>query len=598
MNSKIIRLPQEIAEKIAAGEVIERPFSVVKELVENSLDAGATKIEIFVEEGGRRLIRIQDDGGGMTPEEMRVALERHATSKICSLDDLFSISTLGFRGEALPSVASISHFTLKSRSKQSDRISGYEIHLEGGKILHEHETGHPVGTTIEVKDLFFNTPVRLKFLKSHETEWGHIDDYLTAMALAYPEVQFVAHHNGKEKFRYTQREALPRLTEILGSEVTEGFYPLLEERGELRLEGFLAHPNLSRSQASSMYVFLNRRLIRDRLLNHAVMAGYRHLLMKDQYPQVVLFLQVPPHLVDVNVHPTKREVRFVKPNEIHEFVVQAIGKSLAREPWKRGGEERGVRSEVKERTMVSDQEVFNLNSSPLTPHPSPSPPLTPHSSPSQWFSSNFQPIQEGTPFTRVGRLPFSSLSVIGQLKGTYILCQTEEHFVILDQHAAHERIGFEQLRTAYQSGSIPTQRLLVPETVEVTERQREAIQPYLFSLEKFGFEIEEFGPTTLVVKGVPHLLGTIDSARLINDLIHDLESHGSSTRIEDRLDEIFALMACHRQIRAGDHLELREMQELVNELDEGAYSYHCPHGRPVMVQITFREIEKWFKRIL
>ncbi|MFO1519098.1 MAG: DNA mismatch repair endonuclease MutL [bacterium] len=615
MSSRIQRLPQEIAEKIAAGEVVERPFSVVKELVENSLDAGAKRIEVFIEEGGRKLIRVQDDGIGMNPEEMRLALERHATSKIGSLDDLFKISTLGFRGEAVPSLASVSRFTMRSRPSEGTMISGYEISLEGGKILQQNEVGHPVGTTIEVKDLFYNTPARLKFLKTNETEWGHIEDYLTGMALAYPDVQFVASHNGKQKIRWLARGAKPRLVEIFGAEVSEGLYPLSEERPELSLKGFIGHPNLSRSQNASMYFFLNRRLIKDRLLNHAIMAGYRNLLMKDQYPFVVLSLEIEPHLVDVNVHPTKREVRFVQPNVIHQFVSLAIGKHLSLAPWAKV--EGDGRSPSPWPSPVQGEGNTKDYFSSVQSISSPSPMAgegggeganrkylfsqvssDTSDAPQTWYSSNYQKIEEGTPFTKVGRLPFSTLSVIGQLKGTYILCQTEEHFVILDQHAAHERIGFEKLRSAYKAGKVPVQQLLVPQIIELKEVEREALHPHLGVLESFGLILEEFGPTSIAVKGTPAVLGAFNVESLVKELVEDLKTHGSSTRLEDRLDELFALMACHRQIRAGDALTHREMQELVAELDEGAYSYHCPHGRPVMVQITFREIEKWFKRIV
>ena len=276
MSSRIVKLPSEIAEKIAAGEVVERPISVVKELVENSLDAGSSKIEVFIEEGGKKLIKVQDDGIGMNPEEMRISLERHATSKLRSVDDLFSISTLGFRGEALPSMAAISKFILRSRPREVSLLSGFEIEIEGGKIIHEREVGHPPGTSIEVRDLFYNTPARLKFLKSNETEWGHIEDYLTAMAMVFPEVQFVAYHNGKEKLRYSQKDMLARLGEIWGSDVMEGLYSLEESRNGLSLKGFIGHPHLSKAYSSHIYTFLNKRHLKDRLLNHAVMAGYKN----------------------------------------------------------------------------------------------------------------------------------------------------------------------------------------------------------------------------------------------------------------------------------------------------------------------------------
>ncbi len=580
---------------------MERPSSVVKELVENSLDAQASRIEVFIEQGGRQLIRVQDDGIGMNAEEMVLSIERHATSKIKSLDDLFSISTLGFRGEALPSVAAISRFTLISCPQSPSNLSGFEISIEGGKILHQRESGHPTGTTIEVKDLFFNTPARLKFLKSNETEWGHIEDYLSAMALAYPQVQFFAHHNGKQKIKYAAHQIEDRIGEVFGADLQEAFYPIFYEQGEFRLEGYVGHPNLGRSSSSSVYFFLNRRPIKDRLIHHAVMSGYRNLLMKDQYPSVVLFLTVPPQSVDVNVHPSKREVRFGQPNVIHNFVSQAIQKTLASMPWAKKtiselpiSEESFSASPPAPKGWIAEEtraqpEIFSYQ--PSTPYDS--------QSTSQWFSQNYQSvIQEGASFSKVGRLPFSELQVIGQLKKTYILCESDEHLVLIDQHAAHERIGFEKFRRAYHSGNIPSQRLLVPETLPVKGSEIEALRPHLLFLNRLGLEIEEFGPQTLVVQSVPALLGNVSVPALFRDLLDDLKEHGSSVRLEDRSDELFALMACHRQIRAGDTLSQVEMESLVKELDEGAYGYHCPHGRPVMVQIGFREVEKWFKRIV
>lgn len=578
MSSRIVKLPSEIAEKIAAGEVVERPISVVKELVENSLDAGATKVEVFIEQGGRQLIKVQDDGIGMNIEEMRLSLERHATSKLKNVEDLFAISTLGFRGEALPSMAAISHFILKSRPKDSDQVAGFEIALEGGKLLHEREVGHPSGTSIEVRELFFNTPARLKFLKSPETEWGHISDYLTAMAMAYPEVQFTAYHNSKEKLRYVQRGNLERLGEIWGKDVIEALYPIEEERSGLKLSGFVGHPHLSKNYSSQLYFFMNRRHIKDRLLNHAIMAGYRNYLMKDQYPMVVLHLEIPPHLVDVNVHPAKREVRFVQPNVIHQFVADAIQKKLAEAPWAyptqppliRGGEEHIVPSWFQQNYHNPTQPPLNLR-------------------------GGVEGIEHEV---QVGKLPFSSLQVIGQLKGTYILCQTEEYFVLVDQHAAHERIGYEKLRALYAQGQMHSQTLLVGELLTLKEPEKELLLAHQDEFEKLGLIVENFGNETLVVKAIPALLGKADIQKLVMDMIEDLQKHERTQKLAERADEILATMACHRQIRAGDQLSYLEMQELINQLDEDAKNYHCPHGRPVMVQIPYREIEKWFKRVL
>lgn len=582
MSSRIVKLPSEIAEKIAAGEVVERPISVVKELVENSLDAGATKVEVFIEDGGRKLIKVQDDGIGMNIEEMRLSLERHATSKLKSVEDLFAISTLGFRGEALPSMAAISRFTLRSKPHDSDHAAGFEIALEGGKFLHEREVGHPLGTSLEVRELFFNTPARLKFLKSPETEWRHIEDYLTAMAMAYPEVQFTAFHNNKEKLRYVQKGSLARLGEIWGKDIIEALYPICEERTGLKLEGFIGHPHLSKAYSSQLYFFMNKRNIKDRLLNHAIMAGYRNYLMKDQYPMVVLYLEVPPHLVDVNVHPAKREVRFVQPNVIHQFVADSLQKKLAEAPW------------AKKQEAPSN----GSTGSPCSVRANDYLPLQTPIHNASWFQQNYQALKQTQNEVQVGKLPFSSLQVIGQLKGTYILCQTEEHFVLVDQHAAHERIGYEKLRTLYAQGQMQSQTLLVGEILTLKESEKELLLTQQAEYEKLGLQIENFGNETLVVKAIPSLLGKTDIQKLIFDMLEDLIKHDRTQKLEERVDEILATMACHRQIRAGDQLTHIEMRDLISQLDEDAKNYHCPHGRPVMVQIPYREIEKWFKRVL
>ncbi len=616
MNSKIIQLPPEIAEKIAAGEVVERPFSVVKELIENSLDAQATRIEIFIEEGGKKLIQIQDDGIGMLPEEIGLALQRHATSKLRSFEDLYSLSTLGFRGEALPSIASISRFSIKSRSKESSQISGYGISLEGGKIVSEQEVGHPTGTTVTVENLFFNVPARLKFLKSTSTEWSHIEDYITSMALAYPQVQWIVHHNKKEKIRFVQKELSKRMIEVWGSDLAENFYPIDYERGEARLNGYVGHPNLSHSPSKSGYLFLNGRPVKDRVMNHAVMAGYRSLLMKEQFPTVVLFLEIPPAMVDVNVHPAKREVRFANPNVIHQFISESIRDFLSRMPWKeealpplkvRGGWGSYERWNSLQ-TSKTDQRFHN----PFQPRAAgiasgDALPLTLRGEGEEekndarlthlnQFLRQSPSTQET--FFKAGRLPFSSLRVIGQLKQTYILCESDDHLVLIDQHAAHERIGFEKLRKAYQGNLLKSQQLLIPQLLEVRESEKEILQPHLPLFEKLGLEIEEFGSNTLVIKSTPAVLGEMEVFPLVRALIADLEKQGSSERIEEQLDDVFATMACHHQIRAGDSLSHPEMEELIAQLDEGAYSYHCPHGRPAMVQVSYREIEKWFKRIV
>ncbi len=591
MISRIQKLPSDLAEKIAAGEVVERPFSVVKELVENSLDAGASRLDIFIEDGGKKLIRIQDDGIGMNPTELQLALERHATSKISSLEDLWNISTLGFRGEAIPSIAAISRFSFQSTSQENKQGIGYEINLEGGKILSRQEKAHPQGTTVEIRDLFFNTPARLKFLKSNETEWGHIQDYVTAMALAYPEVQFVVHHQGKEKIRYLKRGMNARLLEVFGAELAEGFYAISEERNGILLKGFVGHPSLSRSQATQMYFFLNGRFIKDRLIHHAVLKGYRNFLMQDQYPAAVLFLQMPPQSVDVNVHPAKREVRFVQPQVVHEFIVQTLSSKMASAPWAREKRAEFIPRETTT-SIPSSSSPFSFSA------PSYTPPQDFSSDNSSWFEQTYQPLKNTAHFSQVGKLPFGLLRVLGQLKKTYVVCESEEHLVLIDQHAAHERIGFEKLREAYLTQNVPTQVLLVPFSFELEEREKELLLPELAQFEKMGLILEEFGPTTFLVKALPSLLGEIDVHALIRDILDDLKVNGNTSHLQERTEELFATMACHRQIRAGDSLSIQEMEALLQDLDEDARNYHCPHGRPVMVQISFREVEKWFKRIV
>ncbi len=611
MSSKIIQLPPEIAEKIAAGEVVERPLSVVKELLENSIDAGATRIEIFLEEGGKKLIRIQDNGIGMNPTELRLALQRHATSKIKNLDELFSISTLGFRGEALPSIAAISKFKMQSRSREEEQQFAYEICVEGGKVIHEREVGHPLGTTIEISELFFNTPARLKFLKSSETEWGYIDELVTALALANPEIQWIVHHQNKERIRYTKSGLKDRMFEVWGKQVFEGFYPLLHEQSEYSVQGYIGHPNLSKSQAKGMYVFVNGRWVKDRLLNHAIATGYRNLLMQHQYPLVVLFFNLPPSEVDVNVHPTKREVRFVKTQFVHHFISEAIHSELVKAPW----------------VSTSPENVRTFSSPTLGEGASPSSVGAGFSRPqmeTNWKKENYDslskqqselkhltplPTENALAFSpqgergmeeagQAGVLPFAPLKIIGQLKLTYILCESDNHLVLIDQHAAHERLGYEQIKSSYEKREMRSQNLLVPEQLYLKEFELELIRPYQEKFEEMGLVVEEFGKECLLVKAIPEVLGKMDVKKLIENILEDLKNFPQTRRLEEKLDHLFATMACHRQVRAGDKLNLEEMQALISQLDAEAVLYHCPHGRPLMVQVSYAEIEKWFKRVV
>lgn len=593
--SKIRILPENLSNKIAAGEVVERPASVVKELLENAIDAESTKIVIEIEAGGRRLIRVSDNGIGMTHDDALLSLERYATSKISRDEDLFSIKTLGFRGEAVPSIASVSRMEMVTRTNKSDAAT--RIAVSGGKIKQVSEIGAPIGTMMTVRDLFFNVPARRKFLKTVQTEMGHITDCVTRSALVYPNIHFKLTHNHKSIGDWTATANIShRIVDILGGDLWKKMYEIGYHGDDIQVRGFAAAPGAPRTTKRGLYVYVNGRFIRDRVIDHAVMEAYHGRLMKGMFPMAVLFVIVPPTMVDVNVHPTKSAVRFAAPKRVHDGVVTAITAAL----------------KLLDRPGVIKKSVLSPLKGSVEPHPSYScnttlfdnrvrktvaptsiavvkePELEPYGASGE-ASEGVPPPQEKC---------FATLRLIGQIHNSYILCESKDGFVIIDQHAAHERILFEKLRSSYSQSSSASQRLLIPEPLELAHREAPILERLLEDFAKIGIEIEPFGGRTYMIKSVPQLLVGKSLKALIIEIVEKMIETGFSKGIEKTLDTCFAVMACHGAIRANQALTSEEMKTLLRQLDELNFPAHCPHGRPTWVEWTTRDIEKAFKRVL
>ena len=600
-NATIKILDEQLCNQIAAGEVVERPASVVKEMVENSLDAGADDILIELAAGGRKLIRVSDNGCGMNRQDVFLALERHATSKITQAEDLFALQSLGFRGEALASVASVSRFRLRSCAGEDGL--GQEILVEAGQVRKAQEVGMARGTLIEARDLFFNQPARRKFLRTEQTELGHCADIVSKLALACPQVSFRLRHENRTLLELRREKGLAeRVAALLGRQVLEDMQQVtaMDEQTGLRLSGLVGQPTLSRSTTAHLYVFINGRSIRDRVVQHAVLDGYRHLLMKGRYPVVVLFLDLPPAQVDVNVHPTKHEVRFRQQREVHDFIAAALRRHLQPATWvqsPRGGspdpektpQGRPVHPEREPETAVHDglqpQYVADSGRFPLT--------LPPVATPLP--AARLLPDSGVFPSPHEGSF-FANLRYLGQYHNSYLLCQDGEDLMLIDQHAAHERIGFEKLKSDFARGAVPRQSLLFPEMLELDFRSIQALDAHLDELAALGFEIEPFGGKSYVLKAVPALLAGVSCAPLLVDIALELEQQGQSSVLQDQLDEVLIMMACHGVIRANQALDPREVRALLEKLDQVDFRGNCPHGRPVSQRLTLREVERMFRR--
>ncbi|MCG8472857.1 MAG: DNA mismatch repair endonuclease MutL [Desulfobacterales bacterium] len=619
-------LPDILSNKIAAGEVVERPASVVKELVENALDAGSQSVTIEIEKGGRALIRISDDGCGMAPDDAMLAIERYATSKIYTDEDLFNITTLGFRGEALPSIASVSKFTLTSRPE--DRDVGCEIVMEGGKVKQVGEAGVPKGTQIAISHLFFNTPARRKFLKGEGTEMSHIGDTVSAIALAWPAVRFRLLHNGKLVKSWPATESLKqRVEEVLGRDVRGALHEVTLERGELVVHGFVSNPQVTRSTTSKIYLYVNGRPVKDRVVLNALLSGYRPRLMKGRFPMGMIAITLPCDWVDVNVHPAKNEVRFRDASAVADAVEAGVSAALCEADKKSrrfGGTSSLEGGRPLEPSLAPVSRVpVAAESTPLFEEAETAIAVEDELPPAYDFTGSFTPsfVEEKVEQAPVGTFPkessskeifdekkereeighseerplgqFEGLRVIGQFARTYILCEGGDGLVLIDQHAAHERIVFEKLKAGGQRLS---QRLLMPETVELGFKEADALSAISDDLLAYGLEVEHFGGTTFVVKSVPGILASDTMARLVAEIAEKMVAMGRRDTLEKALDECLILMACHCAIRAGQKLSSNEILSLLKELDACKEPSFCPHGRPTWIRWSQGALERSFKR--
>lgn len=607
MSNCITILPETLTNKIAAGEVVERPASVIKELIENSLDAGATDISVEIIGGGRRTIRVTDNGHGMSREDALLSLERHATSKIRVDDDLGRILTLGFRGEALPSIASVSRFTLASREAAS--AEGTEIVVEGGRVRDVRACGMPTGTVICVEQIFYNLPARLKFLKSVETETGHVADVVARMAVSRPDVAFSCIHDERELLRLQRSDLQRRLAQVIGRESAHHLYPVKREGDGIAITGFISAPALVRSSTQAVYTYINGRFIRDKVVQHAIMQAYRGVIDRGRYPVVALNIDLSPDEVDVNVHPTKHEVRFRRQAVVHDAIQSAVEEVLRGSPWlaatpapavQEPGRIIGQGQAYRDRIAAAAQVSLSL---PLRPS------NRQHSADVVAAAPELRGEQLDQPVVREVPPPFkpeqhqaepagyfSSLSVIGQFHSEYILCQSESELVIIDQHAASERVAFQLLKLQYRNGAVESQRLLFPETVELSFSEVAAANRFSRELMRIGFEMEPFGGSTLLVSAVPRLIAQQDAVQLIRDLLADLERFDTSAAFTDALENLLSRVACHSVVRGTHQLGQRQIEELLYRMDQTDFAASCPHGRPVSHVVTLAELQKIFKR--
>jgi DNA mismatch repair protein MutL len=585
-------LPPQLVNQIAAGEVVERPSSVVKELLENSLDAGARRLEIDVEEGGRRLIRVRDNGSGIPREELALALSRHATSKLSTLEELECIASLGFRGEALPSIASVSRLTLQSRTAADS--AGWAVQSDGSDRCPEPEpVAHAQGTTVEVRDLFYNTPARRKFLRTETTEYRHLEDVVRRIALSRFSVELVLRHNQKPVLHLpaaAQRaEQERRVAELCGKAFMEQALYVEHEAAGLRIEGWIGLPTFSRSQPDLQYFFVNGRMVRDKLIGHAVRQAYQDVLYHGRHPAFVLYLSLDPAGVDVNAHPAKHEVRFRDSRLVHDFLFRSLHQVLA--DVRPGGQ-----PDVGQAAPAFPPQAF-----PGTMAPRQQPMPLPVREAAAGYYSLLQgagapgAAAPGIPEAEPGEVPPLGYA-LGQLHGIYILAQNRAGLVLVDMHAAHERITYERLKAAQAGAGIRSQPLLVPVSLAVSRREADRAEQHRAELVALGVELDRLGPETLVVRQVPSLLVRGDAEALVRDLLADLEGQGSSSRLQEAMNEVLSTMACHGSVRANRQLELAEMNALLRDMERTERSGQCNHGRPTWVQVGLEELDRLFLR--
>ncbi|NNL95775.1 MAG: DNA mismatch repair endonuclease MutL [Xanthomonadales bacterium] len=574
-------LPDELINQIAAGEVVERPASVVKELLENSLDADALAISVNIEGGGKRKIRVSDDGHGIARHELALALTRHSTSKIHSMSDLEAVRSLGFRGEALSSIASVSHMDIVSRTRDDDHA--WRISVRSGEVSRPEPAAGEQGTRIELSDLFYNVPARRKFLRTERTEFNHIDELLRKMALVRFDVAFELVHNGK-----AVRKLLPamddaqrggRVAKLCGAEFMDHAIDIDEQRGDMMLSGWVAEPRYNRAQADRQFFYINGRIVRDRVIGHAVRQAFRDVLFHGRHPAFVLFLRLPPKQVDVNVHPQKHEVRFRDSRAVHDFLYSSLNRSLAQRGVGGGAPRPG--------TLAAHPGVAAGGQSPMQFRPA----VQGHDfqTPYSVLPGNITEIGEDSEVPPLG-------FALAQLHGTYILSQNSDGLVLVDMHAAHERITYERLKSGIGQQGIRSQVLLVPIAFETSEREADLAESHGAELAALGFECTRSGPSQLTVRKVPTLLQDADVKALVLDVLSELASDGSSKRLESEMDEVLSSMACHGSVRANRKLNIAEMNALLRDMEHTERSAQCNHGRPTWIQLDMGTLDRFFLR--
>ena len=661
--SRIAALPDHLVNQIAAGEVVERPANALKEIVENSIDAGATAIEVELAGGGIRLIRVSDNGGGIHPDDIELALHRHATSKIKTLNDLEHVASMGFRGEGLASIASVSRLTLTSRQDGSAHAT--QVKAEDGKLSSPTAAAHPVGTTIEAAELFFNTPARRKFLKSENTEYAHCATMLERLALAHPHIAFSLKRDGKQVFKLPAQSLHERIAAIVGEDFQAASLEIDSGNGALRLYGAIAKPTFAKGKTDKQYCFVNHRFVRDKVMLHAVKQAYRDVLHNALTPAFVLFLDLPPEAVDVNVHPTKTEIRFRDSQQVHQLVFHTLNKALA-DTRADLTESVGNAGEVLHEITGIRPTATSSENEPSEFHPNPTAssenifataPSTHTSEPRNAFSSGktapmpyqaarapqqrslslresraalntyaelfkntaadeadielaqFEQARFGTTSATSSENPAHTFSddpkpelpplgfAIAQLLGIYILAQAEDSLLLIDMHAAAERVNYEKMkRQRQENGNLQSQRLLIPVTFAASHEECATLADHADTLAGFGLELSDMGGNTLAVRAVPAMLGKADVVSLAKDVLGELAQVGSSQTIEEHENHILATMSCHGSVRAGRQLTLPEMNALLRDMENTPRSNQCNHGRPTWVKLTLKELDALFLR--
>ncbi len=640
--AKINILSQHLVNKIAAGEVVERPASVVKELMENSLDAGAMRIDVVIEDGGRKLIEVRDDGSGMDSEDLARCIVPHATSKLADEDDLFNISTMGFRGEAIASIAAISQMEIFSR--QRDSIEGNKLVIEGGQVKPQSPAAGPEGTSFIVRNLFFNTPARRKFLKTTNTELSNITEVFTRIALANDGVYFTLTHNGRKLKDLPGGQGLrQRIGALFSSELSDGLIPISRNDRQIEVSGMICQPQQARSGTQWQYVFVNGRFIRDKFISHAIREGYRSMMEINRQPVVFLFINLPPDMVDVNVHPTKIEVRFVDSNSIHSQVLAAIrdrllGGAVSVEvkapvfPEAKSNTEttaEGCNSSDNSRNNISCNEVVGVNCSGADnakkedtrkalldffnnrPNPPKQQQMTfPASLPDSQFTRTVEhsSVSTALPATNINKDIYNNCNkepvtdnagqseVFIQVHNSFIVRQSIDGIEIIDQHALHERIMYERLNDRLNAGGIPSQKLLIPEIIDVTPAQMSAIEANIETIKELGIDLEQFGPGSVAVQSFPQLLDRANPTEVVIELLDKLQENSGKISHEQLCHSIMDMMACKAAVKAGDNLSDLEISELLSVRNDFNRNSNCPHGRPTNINISLTELRKMFKR--